>query len=59
MQGPWDYLAHLELLQLKSLTRILLIVRGMMKGVTNEDIDVGSFVYTTKKYHNYDNQKVA
>jgi hypothetical protein len=31
----------------------------MMKGVTNEDIDVGSFVYTTKKNHRCDNQKVA
>jgi hypothetical protein len=30
-----------------------------MKGVTNEDIDLDSFVYTTQKYFRYDNQKVA
>jgi hypothetical protein len=48
MQGRWAYLVHLKLLQLKSPNRILLIVCGMMKGVTNEDIDVGYFFHATK-----------
>jgi hypothetical protein len=59
MQVRWACLAHLKFLQFQSLNRILLIVRGMMKGVTNEDTDVGSFVYTTKKYHRCDNKIVA